>query len=262
MSEAKLIDVEGEHAQEHLNGNSEVPAVIEPSFLDVVERLASRPDIDVAKIQQVLDMQEHVLDRQAKQEYNADMVKAQAEFPLVPLNGYNDHTKSPYPLYSDIVKTLSPVYTKHGFAASTYEGETSKENHIRTCIDVMHRGGWTETKFVDIPIDDKGPGGTKNKTDTHAKGSSLSYGKSYLARMVWNVATGEDDGNAAGGTASEFISEEEIKALNKKIKDVNADGERFLKALGIETLDTMPKSWFKKAMGMLDQKGREPGSEG
>ena len=244
-----LIEASGREIAEHADPG--------PTFLDMVERLAARPDIPVEKIKQIMDMQEHILDRQAKQEYNAAMVRAQARFKPVPMNGWNDHTKSKYALYADIVKTLGPDYTDEGFAVSAYEGETEKSEHIRVCMDIMHEGGWTETKWADIPIDDKGPGGTKNKTATHAKGSSLSYGKSYLARGVWNIATSEsdDDGNAAGGTAAlEFITadqKDELVTLSNEAKMDDADITRLLAVLEVDDLDTLPQGKFIEAKNLI-----------
>ena len=53
------------------------------SFLATIERLAARPDIDPGKIQQFMDMNERILDRDAKQAFNAAMTKAQSQIELV-----------------------------------------------------------------------------------------------------------------------------------------------------------------------------------
>ena len=170
-------------------------------FLAMIERLSSRPDIDVEKIQRIIDMQEQILNRNAKQAFNAAMTRTQAKMPIVPEDKKNTQTNSMYSSYEMVLKYTKHVYTDEGFSLLFYEGETQKENHIRVCVDVMHSEGHTEKRYVDVPIDNVGIKGTPNKTMTHAKGSSLSYGKSYLLRMVFNIPTGEsdDDGNAASG---------------------------------------------------------------
>ena len=125
----------------------EVPAVRDESqgFLSTIERLATNPEVDVDKIQRIMDMQEHILDRNAKQAFNAAMVQAQAEMPVVPLDLKNTQTNSRYSSYKIILKYTKPVYTKAGFSVSMYEGDTKKESNIRVCADVMHAEGHTKT---------------------------------------------------------------------------------------------------------------------
>ena len=144
-------------------------------FLTTIERLASRPDIDPVKIQQFMDMQERILDRNANQAFNIDMVKAQAGMPIVPLDATNEQTRSKYSLYKTILKHTKPIYTKHGFSVSFYEEDAKRDDEIRVCADVMHCEGHTIKRYIDMPIDDKGIKGTVNKTRPHAKKSSISY---------------------------------------------------------------------------------------
>lgn len=208
------------------------------SNITAIERLATNPDVDPEKLQKFMDMQEHILDRNAKQDFNIAMVQVQANIPEVPRDKINQGTKppSPYSSYEMIMRHCKPVYTLEGFAISTYEGTQTKEGekyppipegNVRTFGDVMHAGGWSKTYYVDIPLDDKGPQGTKNKTQPHAKKSSLSYGRSALMCMILNIPTGDgDDGNAAGKGVKGMIN----KAQKKKIEDL-------VKTLGMSDAD-------------------------
>ena len=47
--------------------------VEQQTFFAAIERLSMRPDVDVAKIKQIMEMQEHILERNAEQIFNAAM---------------------------------------------------------------------------------------------------------------------------------------------------------------------------------------------
>jgi len=239
-------------------------------FLVTIERLARMPEFDPVKLREIMDMQERALDRNAKQLFNISMVAVQKNIPEVPKDKTNSGTKPPskYSSYEMIMRHCKPVYTKEGFAVSTYEGtQSSKDDNfppipdgeVRIFGDVMHIGGWSKTYYVDIPLDDKGPQGTKNKTLPHAKKSSLSYGRSVLMCMILNIPTGDgDDGNAAGGgspkDSGNFITPEQEKKLTDAFKKTDMMEGAFLKALKVETLSELPASKFQFAMNIINSR--------
>ena len=66
----------------------------------------------------ILDAQERVLDRQAKQDFAIAMSKCQGEMPQIIKSEYNEQTRSKYESLDGINKIISPGYTKHGFGVS------------------------------------------------------------------------------------------------------------------------------------------------
>lgn len=225
------------------------------SFLSVIERLASNPDVDVAKIEKFLDMQERIVDKNAKQAFNAAMCRAQGRMPVIPEDKTNQQTNSKYSAYETVLKHAKPIYTKEGFAVMFYEGTAARDGDVRIYADVMHCEGHTENRWVDVPLDIAGIKGNQNKTGTHAKGSSISYGRNYLIRMIFNIGTGEDDnGNAAG---SKFITDEQYNELHSMFTDnglseqVKAD---FLKWAKAESIETILASHFAKVKSGLQAK--------
>ena len=235
-------------------------------FLVTIERLSRIPDFDPVKLQQIMDMQEKALDRNAKQLFNISMVDVQKNIPEVPKDKTNSGTKPPskYSSYEMIMRHCKPVYTKEGFAVSTYEGtQSSKDDNfppipdgeVRIFADVLHEGGWSKTYYVDMPLDDKGPQGTKNKTLPHAKKSSLSYGRSALMCMILNIPTGDgDDGNAAGGGQIEYINDQQFSSLVDMMNEVKANQAKFFKFFKIKKLDELPAKRFQEAWDMLEKK--------
>ena len=238
------------------------------NFLAVVERLSMRPDIPVEKIKQIMDMQEHILDRNAEQAFNSSMVRVQNKLKTIPRDKKNEQTQSMYSRLETIVKLASPIYTEEGFSLTFYEGETSKENHIRVMVDVMHEQGHTKSRYADFAVDTTGIKGSVNKTLIHGEGSTFSYGRRYLTCMVFNIPTGDD--NDGQGVGVEYITEEQLRELTDmkdNIKTLNMP--KFLEYLKVESLEKIPAKQFMVAKMALQTKlnaeakqNREPGEDG
>ncbi len=173
-------------------------------MMDMFERLMTNPEVDPVKIKAFVDMREHEQDRTAEQAFNVAMCQAQKAMPIVPKDAHNGQTNSDYTRFETLLKWTKPVYTQQGFSMMFYEGDTDKKDNIRLMVDVMHDAGHCKIRFLDVPMDTTGMKGTVNKTNTHGKVSSVSYGKSTLMRMIFNIPTGQDDdGNAAGAHAQQ-----------------------------------------------------------
>lgn len=223
-------------------------------FISLIERLATNPDVDVSKLEKMMNLQERILDRDAEQAFNADMVRCQNAIRTVRENQRNNQTNSRYADLEAITRAAKPIYTENGFALSFYEGETQKENHIRICVDVMHRQGHTKSRHVDMAIDDTGAKGAPTKTKIHGEGSSISYGRRYLTCMVFNIPTGDDDdGNKASG--AQYINEDQqtsIKILLSKAYDDDPNLiSKFFEHIGCTGLNDIPASDFQKHKAAL-----------
>jgi hypothetical protein len=265
----------GEHAAEVLTRidtePSAVPAVHQPDkYLSVIERLATDKNVDIEKLQKIIDMKNREEDREAEQAFNADMVLAQAEIKTVVKNQYNNQTRSNYADLGAVIKASKPAYTKHGFSLSFYQGETPLERHIRVMVDVMHRNGHTKTRYYDVPLDNTGIAGKTNKTLVHGGGSSVSYGRRYLTCMIFNIPTGDDDDGQTAGDV-EYITGEDLDHIKKLHEETMSDpkwNKKFMRLAEANSLDEIPVRNFEKVLNALNEakvalKGvRVPGQEG
>lgn len=198
---------------------SETPVVSESAaIIQVIERAASNPSVDIEKMERLLAMQERILDRQAEQQYAAAMVRAQQNMPVVVKNKANQQTNSRYADLEAINKQIKPVYSREGFSLSFDTENSTLENHIKVVCEVLHSGGHSKRFGYDAPLDDAGIAGKVNKTPTHARGSSISYGQRYLIKLIFNltIANEDDDGNGAGGNA--VIGPVQAKRLEALLK--------------------------------------------
>jgi len=229
-----------------------------PHFLDIIERLASNPNVDVEKIQRIMDMQEQIITRQAKQVYNDAMFRAQSKMPTVAKKVDNNATHSKYAGYDEILKQCQPIYTAEGFSVMFYQGHGTPEEPLekdcnRIMADVMHKDGHTKTVHADIPVETTGIKGNANMTKTHATGSSIQYGRGYLMRMIFNIPTGDDDdGNKAGGTV--YISDKQKSTIVDMIQSKEADEKKFCEYMKVDEIDKIKASDFEKAMAALRAK--------
>lgn len=222
------------------------------SIMAVIARAASDPATDVDKLERLMGMYERLESRKAEQAYNEAMSAAQQEIGVVGVNRTNTQTKSKYATYDALDRHVRPIYVKHGFSLSFDTAEGAPADHIRLICRVGHIGGFTRTHHVDMPADGKGAKGGDVMTRTHAAGSAFSYGQRYLLKLIFNIATGEDDdGNAASGPK---ITQAQIDDLVGLMDEVKADRARFLKFMRVESLHDIPASRYQAAVKALEAK--------
>ena len=168
------------------------------AIIQVIERAAMNPDVDIDKMERLLQMQERVMERQAGMDFNSAMAAMQTEMPSITERGkieVKGVVRSHYATLEDIVDTVRPVMQKHGFAIS-FRVRTG-ENAIEVTGVLMHKSGHREETSMRLPFDQSG-----SKNNVQSYGSSVSYGKRYVMSALLNITTrGEDDdGNSAAPT--------------------------------------------------------------
>ena len=220
--------------------------------LAMIERMLLNPDFDVAKAKELMNMREHMLDRQARQEFNAAMRAVQEEAPRIINDRFNEQTKSHYATLRAMNDAIIPIYTKHGFSLSFGTADSPAEKHVRITCDVSHIGGDSRPRFYDLPIDDVGIKGAANKTQIHGSGSTLSYGRRYLTMLIFNITTGDDND---GQKVSDLITPEEAETIEKRIKPFGEEyAKKFLAYMKIDSVSEITKATMKKAITAIEAK--------
>jgi hypothetical protein len=185
------------------------------ALMQVIERVAMDKDADITKLEKMLDMQERILNRNAKQQFTADLASMQIELPRVIEKG-EGHNKSKYALLEDINDTIRPVLQKYGFAVTFRVKHESNVMWITTVLS--HRDGHSEETSIPLALDTSG-----SKNAVQAVGSTISYGKRYGICMMLNISTGEDN-DAQGLAANKEPPKQPItdSRLTKAIGKINA----------------------------------------
>lgn len=159
------------------------------ALLSVIERVAMSPDADIAKLEKMLDMQERVLDRNARQEFAAAMAALQADLPEVDKLAKGHNTM--YAKFEHILAAIKPHLKTHGFAI-THRASTEGGAVTVTAV-LSHRSGHSEETSIVLPADNSG-----NKNNVQAIGSSMEYGRRYTMNALLGIATKDADND--GGT--------------------------------------------------------------
>lgn len=217
-----------------------------------IQGAATNPDVDMDKMERLWIMHKEAISEQNETAFNKSMNEAQGEMRLVSADATNPQTHSKYASYAALDRALRPIYVRHGFSLSFYEGETSKQEHIRVMCDVAHSGGCTKIRYRDMPADGKGAKGGDVMTKTHAGGAATTYGMRYLLKMIFNVAIGDDDND--GNQPVETISDEQAANLESLITEVNADRSAFLTYCRVDQLDSLPADMYKTVVKALERK--------
>lgn len=222
------------------------------AMLDMIERAARDPQVDIDKLEKLVAMKERMMAQAAEQAFNAALSQAQSEMRPVAADSSNPQTRSKYASYLALDRAMRPVYTRHGFSLSFDTGDIAATDVVRVLCHVAHREGHTRTYHVDMPADGKGAKGGDVMTKTHAAGSAMSYGQRYLLKLIFNIAVGDDDdGNAA---SSEPITEAQRDELRALIVETGADIGKFCAYMKVERVEDIPANRFGVAKAALEKK--------
>ena len=162
-----------------------VKTTAEPSqFMQMIEKIANNPKIDADTVEKFLDMQERILDRDAKTAFYGAMNIVQGQIETVIPDRYNLQTGSDYASLQAIDAAIKPVYTAQGFSVSFWQSKPETEGFIRVEGVLRHRDGHSEPYHLELPPDKAGIKGAVNKTDVHAAASTFNYARRYLTCMT------------------------------------------------------------------------------
>lgn len=203
--------------------SSELPAVADQTtaLLAVIERVAMNPEADLAKLEKMLDMQERIMDRNAKSAFSAAMAAMQAEMPEVVERGKAHNTK--YATFEDINAAVRPVLEKYGFAV-TFRIKQN-DSSIKITAVLSHREGHSEETEIILPADTSG-----SKNNVQAVGSTVSYGKRYAMSALLNIATRGEDDDANGAVKVKMVSAFQAQTITKLYSEADEMTQEWLRS--------------------------------
>jgi len=152
------------------------------------ERLAANPSVDVAKLERLIAMHEHVLALQARTAFNQAFALMAAEIPTLVAATPGDGGKWTYAPLEQIQTAVRPILVRHGFGLS-FRTEWPDPKTIRVVGILTHRDGHERESAFVSPADTSG-----SKNAVQALGSTISYGRRYTTNDLLNITTkGADD---------------------------------------------------------------------
>lgn len=263
-SKAKQIEIEIDGPSQA----SQMPAVQTASentaIIQMIERVAKDPSIDIDRFERLLAMQERVMEKNAKSSYMAALSELQADLPVVGRRGQieirakdnkGERTgviiqSTAYALWEDINEAIKEPLKRHGFALSfrvTREGDRVNVTGI-----LSHRDGHSEETTLPAPLDTTG-----SKNNVQAVGSSISYGKRYTAGLLLNLTSrGEDDDGKKAGDAP-TISDEQVDEISKLLTETKSNLVLFLKKMKIESLTEIRADQFEGVKALINETAKK-----
>jgi hypothetical protein len=186
-TERAIIDVTPDRADRSDTSHALAPVVL------MVERLAANKDVDVAKLERLIAMQEHILAHEARAAFNQAFAAMQAEIPSIVESTAGDGGKWTYAPLEDIQATVRPILVRHGFGLS-FRTEWPDKGTIKVVGILTHRDGHERTSEFLADADTSG-----SKNAIQARGSAVSYGHRYTTKDLLNITTrGADDDGKTG----------------------------------------------------------------
>lgn len=256
--------------------NAPAASVAPPSdtvaMMQLMERVAANPAIDVAKMQIVMDMQERLIAHRAKMAFDAALSEMQGEMPTINQRGRIEirakdakgertgavQQSTKFAKWEDIADAIRPILRKFGFALRFRTGLTDA-GLVRVVGILSGHGHREESEFV-LQHDSTG-----SKNAVQAIGSSTSYGKRYAACALLNIASrGEDDDARVGGgkiiddgfpgdkPAAPKINQKQIASLMEKCDAVGCPHPKFLLWAKVQNFEDIPADLFDGCMAGLD----------
>ena len=222
-------------------------------LLAVLSRMMADPTVDMGRIERGAALYKDALIRDAETAFNDAMAAAQEEMRPISANASNPQTKSRYAKYDALDNAVRPIYSKHGFSLSFYQGEGAPEGCIRVQCK-LSRGGHTERPYIDMAADGKGAKGGDVMTKTHAIGAAVTYGRRYLLGMIFNLVIGDDDDGNAASVSGGTITQDQLTQLVELADEVGADKAAFCKYMGIDSFAALPAKNFDRAVTALNRK--------
>jgi len=247
--------------------------------LGLMERIASNPNVDASKLREFWALQEAVMDREAREQFELHLIEMKADLPIIKKNtaikakgvskitGEKWEQSSPYASWDAVREIIDPILFKHGFVLThrieegpeyTDSGGT-QSRMIRVRAILRGYGHRDESTYIDFFQDNTG-----SKNSAQGRGSAILYGERYTSFAVLGlVARGEDNDGRNAGTAKvvgEPISPMQLDELILFACSVKCAKPKLIKHLNnqrppghpeMTELENLPATRFNEALEAL-----------
>lgn len=223
--------------------------------MDLIKEATFNKEIDVSKMQALLDIKERIIKSQAEAEFNMDYLEAKLQMPRITKDGrvayeQKDGTLKEtfqYAKYETIDKAIRPVEQKFGFSRSFTTEERVNGGGVIVHCELLHKGGHKKVASIPIPLENSG-----GKNNVQGMGSSFSYGKRYTTEMLWDIV--KDGADTDGNVSDVPIDDVQFEELQRLIQESNTDAKAFCSYLKVESLRAITNKQYPKAVMDLKSK--------
>ena len=242
----KELELNEEAGKDVVLMNKNYPAA--NSETGLLLQMAVERNLDLDKLQQLIDMKNKEEDRAAKKEFDFHFSEMQKE--LVPVKRNKDGSKTDkgqvvfkYAPLEEIQRLNNPIISKHGFSYKWREEriEGSQEKRVRLIINGW---GWSdEETYFDVPQIDT----NRLTTAVQTRGMQSSYGKRYTFISGFGITVeGEDDERALVSEVLQYAKEAEKINACLTLPELQSVFGEFYKAATVEGKTILTKIYKEK----------------
>jgi len=201
-------------------------------------------------LEKLVALQERILDRNAQAEFTSAMSEFQARCPAVAkrhsVKDRGGRVMYHYAPLEDIVDQIRALMAELGLSFSFSSDSTDRG--INVVCTIRHRAGHCEQSSAFIPT-------TKGMNTNSAQDMviSLTYGKRQTLISALGITTADQDTDGVTQTIAP-ITDEQVADLTALSIEVGADTARFLKYLGVSTMEEIPARDYGRAVAALEAK--------
>jgi len=215
-------------------------------------RVAVSQGADLEKLAKLLDLQERWEANEARKAYHKAMAAFKATPPRIEKDKHVSFgagkTSYNHASLANVCDKINAALSKYGLSASW---RTQQNGHISVTCRITHEMGHYEETTLSAPADTSG-----SKNSIQAIGSTNTYLQRYTLLSLTGLATDDQDDDAKSVDV-EYITEAQASTLADYIMSTGANEEKFLKWLGVESLEVIPKSLYQKALTALQAKEKK-----
>lgn len=247
MEAPALVDEDGRELTQVETAAPLVPEQTPMAFIAA----AIANDMDVEKLEKLMDLQERYENRNAQKEF----IQAMAEFQSICPSVFRskDSDKHSYAPLETIIASIRPALQKTGLSVR-FDSEIN-ENSVTAICKVSHAGGFTEESRFTCPVERLTSNqGKRIMNDAQALASASSYAKRYAVKNAFNIVESYEDDDAEG-TSSNRITPEQAARLREEIEALGGEEKFFCNFLrkGIDSFDDVPEGLLAKAQKAIKE---------
>jgi hypothetical protein len=223
-------------------------------LLALIAAAARDPNIDIQKMQSLLEMRERLMQQQAEMAYTEAMNRVQSSVPPIYKTRkiiVKGQLRSKYAALEDIDAILRPLIIQEGFSLF-FSTEDIPPKATKLILTVKHQQGHREAFSLVLPIES-----SEFRSAVQNVASTVSFGRRILLSLAFNVITIDTDidGNAPG----EFITQEQALTIFALLRDckINPKDEKFLAWCGADDVEHIHRGEYKRVIEKLEQRKKQ-----
>lgn len=228
-----------------------------PSIIELIH-FAIAQKTPVEQLEKLVDLQERVETRQARQAYFDALAAFQAECPQIKKSktakiapkGGNGYSFTYAPL-EEIDETIAPYLHKHDLSRKWNTDAAAKPGAVVVTCKISHVLGHFEESSVTLPVET-----SAGMSDQQKVSAAVHFGQRLSLTLALGLVT-SDSPAPARDLDPEPIIDEQVKMLSDLVVETGADLSKFLGFMEVEALREIPATRFAEAVGTLKEIGAE-----